>query len=74
MESRDHHPVKQGIVNARTVVTQRQGRVLTGARDVINEADRTVTTCTSVLKEARHAAIGGLEKFFVGRSMAIKSK
>ena len=60
MESRYHHPVKKGILTARAVVTERQGRTLKGACDVIDEAGRTVMTFTSVFKVARDAAIRGI--------------
>lgn len=60
MESRYHHPVKKGILTARAVVTERQGRTLKGACDVIDEAGRTVMTFASVFKVARDAIIRGI--------------
>jgi len=57
MESRFHHPVKQGVVVARAVVTERQGRMLTGNCDVVDAADRTVMTFASVFKVAQDAVI-----------------
>jgi len=60
MESRYHHPVKKGILVARAKVAERQGRILKGTCDVIDETDRTVMTFTSVFKMAKDAAIRGI--------------
>jgi acyl-CoA thioesterase len=60
MESRYHHPVKKGILTAKAVVTERQERTLKGSCDVIDEADRTVMTFSSVFKVARDGAIRGI--------------
>jgi uncharacterized protein (TIGR00369 family) len=60
MESRYHHPVKKGVLTAKAVVTERQGRTLKGACDVIDDAGRTVMTFTSVFKVARDAVIRGI--------------
>ena len=57
MESRFQHPVKQGVIVARAVVSERQGRMLTGNCDVIDAADRTVMTFASVFKVAKDAVI-----------------
>jgi uncharacterized protein (TIGR00369 family) len=59
MESRYLYPVKKGILEARAVVVGREGRVLKGACDILDDADRTVMTFTSVFKIARDAAIRG---------------
>lgn len=60
MESRYHHPVKKGVLVARALVAERQGRVLKGTCDVIDDADRTVMTFSSVFKMAKDAAIRGI--------------
>jgi uncharacterized protein (TIGR00369 family) len=60
MESRYLYPVKQGILQARAVVAGREGRILKGACDILDEADRTVMTFTSVFKIARDATIRGI--------------
>lgn len=60
MESRFHHPVKQGILLAKAAVVERQGDILKGTCDVYDEADRSVMTFTSVFKIAKDASIRGI--------------
>ena len=60
MESRYRHPVKQGTLVARAAVVGREGRILKGACDVLDDAERTVMTFTSVFKIARDAVIRGI--------------
>jgi uncharacterized protein (TIGR00369 family) len=59
MESRYLYPVKKGTLEARAVVVGREGRMLKGACDILDDADRTVMKFTSVFKIARNAAIRG---------------
>ncbi len=60
MECRYHHPVKQGMLVARAAVVEREGRILKGACDILDDAERTVMTFASVFKIAKDAAIRGI--------------
>lgn len=57
MENRFLHPVKQGIVQARAVVAEREGAILKGRCEVLDEDGRVVMTFTSVFKIARDAIV-----------------
>ncbi|MDL2275559.1 PaaI family thioesterase [Desulfosarcina sp. OttesenSCG-928-G10] len=57
MENRFLHPVKQGVVRAMARVTERDGRILKGECDILDENDRIVMTFSSVTKIAKDAVI-----------------
>ena len=57
MENRFLHPVKQGVVQARATVAERQDSILKGQCEVIDDGGRVVMTFTSVFKIARDAVI-----------------
>ena len=60
MESRFHHPVKKGVLQARANLVARDGTTLKGACDIIDDRGRTVMTFSSVFKIARDAEIKGV--------------
>jgi uncharacterized protein (TIGR00369 family) len=60
MECHYHHPVKQGTLVARAAVVEREGSILKGACNILDDADRTVKTFASVFKIANDAAIRGI--------------
>ena len=60
MVCRYHHPVKQGTLTARAAVVGREGRILRGACDIFDDADRMVMTFTSAYKIAKDAIIRGI--------------
>ena len=57
LESRFLHPVKQGVVTAHATVVAREGARLTGRCEVMDDAQCTVMTFSSVFKIARDAVV-----------------
>ncbi|MDL2321791.1 PaaI family thioesterase [Desulfosarcina sp. OttesenSCG-928-B08] len=57
MENRFLHPVKQGTVRAMARTAERDGRILKGKCDLLDENDRIVMTFSSTNKIARDAVI-----------------
>ena len=57
MENRFLHPVKQGILEAKASVAERDGSVIKGSCDIFDEEDRKVMIFESVFKIAVDAEI-----------------
>ncbi len=57
MENRFLHPVKQGILEAKARVAERDGSTIKGSCDIFDEEDRKVMIFQSVFKIAKDAEI-----------------
>ena len=57
MENRFLHPVKQGILEAKARVTERDGSTIKGSCNIFDEEDRKVMIFESVFKIAKDAEI-----------------
>lgn len=57
MQSRFHHPVKKGVLQAHANIVGRDGTALKGACDILDDQGRTVMTFSSVFKIAGDAVI-----------------
>lgn len=60
LESRFLHPVRQGIVQARAVVSDRRDMILKGHCEILDETGRAVMSFDSVFKIARNAVVCGV--------------
>jgi acyl-CoA thioesterase len=57
MENRFFHPVKQGILEAKARVTDREGSKIMGSCDIFDDEDRKVMIFESIFKIAKDAEI-----------------